>query len=419
MTQLYLNPTETESIVRFKSPCILIALCVALSACSDDNNTTNPSTDMSPDLSSDMSVDMIVDANKDLQEDLDMPDMADMIDVDPLSLPVEADGPFQVGYRKWDVTYIPIEGAMPRTIVLNVWYPTTNPTKTIARYLDFFRDRKAFVDSPLAPSVYADGKYPLHVHSHGDQGFGGTSSFMVRHLASHGWVVIAPDHTSNTLRDNVQPRPPEMYAWRPLDLTASINAMDDLPTEDPLFGKVNTSRVIMSGYSFGVHSAWGVLGASFDTTLVAGHCAQSASGKCLDGYEAAYAKGFGDERIVAGVLMAGSIKRDWFGPMGHQSVKVPLMSLTGTADPVGAQEQYDAVTQVPMTWIDIEGACHNAFGIGGCDSGSFKAEEAYPIINGYVLAFSRRHLLNDTSVEALLSGQMTLDAKARFKHRDP
>ena len=44
----------------------------------------------------------------------------------------------------------------------------------------------------------AEHGYPVLVFSHGSL-YGGSSAFLARHFASHGWVVAAPDHTGHLL----------------------------------------------------------------------------------------------------------------------------------------------------------------------------------------------------------------------------
>src|SRR5262249_20926156 len=50
-----------------------------------------------------------------------------------------------------------------------------------------------------APAEAVDGGYPLVVFSHGFAGFPEQSVSLVRHLASWGFVVAAPDHVSRSL----------------------------------------------------------------------------------------------------------------------------------------------------------------------------------------------------------------------------
>ena len=57
-----------------------------------------------------------------------------------------------------------------------------------------------------------------------------------------------------------------------------------------------------------------------------------------------------------------------------------------------------------MVWIEIAGACHQAFALGGCLE--LSNEDGFRLINGYSLAFARQLILNDDSesTTALLGG---------------
>ncbi|MFP6684739.1 MAG: hypothetical protein VB934_08505, partial [Polyangiaceae bacterium] len=116
---------------------------------------------------------------------------------DPFNYAVQDDGPFAAGYRTIETTYSSLAGAGERTITVNLWYPTQDTDGEPPRYELFLLDPDVFADASLAPSAYG-GTYPVWVHSHGHTGFGGNSSEVWRHLATHGWVVVAPDHKDNT-----------------------------------------------------------------------------------------------------------------------------------------------------------------------------------------------------------------------------
>jgi predicted dienelactone hydrolase len=51
------------------------------------------------------------------------------------------------------------------------------------------------------PGAAEDGPYPVVLFSHGFSGFRLQSTFLTSHLASHGFVVAAPDHPSRDLRN--------------------------------------------------------------------------------------------------------------------------------------------------------------------------------------------------------------------------
>lgn len=318
-----------------------------------------------------------------------------------------APGPYSVGYRTIDLTYD--APTLPgRTTTIHVWYPTLVPDGPHPTYADFFDDDVSVVDAPLAPSAYEDGHYPVHVYSHGDRGFGGTSSFLMRRFASHGWVAVAPDHTGNTLLDNLDPRPISIYFLRATDLTATLDAMDALPASDPLSGLLNLDAVLASGHSFGSHSMWAIAGATFDVDGFGATCTADAT--CTAAELDVFRGGLGDPRVVAAIPMAGSISRTYFGPTGHTSVTIPFLSMSGGADPVGADGQFASTPEVEMTWIEVADACHQFFAL-GCDGDADLDEDL--IVGGWALAFGRAEVLADAStvVSSILDGTRNLSPR--------
>jgi dienelactone hydrolase len=109
------------------------------------------------------------------------------------------------------------------------------------------------------------GSYPLVVFSHGFGGHRRQSTFLCTHLASHGYLVAAMDHTGNTIVEMVQmmmasqagsppPDPaavlPEMLAARPADVVFVIDRLlEDAPNEIGV--RIDRERIGMSGHSFG------------------------------------------------------------------------------------------------------------------------------------------------------------------------
>jgi len=333
--------------------------------------------------------------------------VGDWLDWDPAS-----PGPFAVGYRSFDHTYTPAGHTAPRTIHVSVWYPTLLSEGPVARYSGTSVDRDAIAEAPLAESIYEGGSYPVHVYSHGDRGWGGTSAFLMRRFASHGWVAVAPDHTGNTLTGNLDPRPPWLYYVRSTDVTAALDAIGALPTSDALSGRLALAEVIASGHSFGTHTMWACAGATFDVPSFA----DDPCSTCTEEELAAFAAGVGDPRIVGIIPMAGAINRRFFGDTGHQSVSIPVLAMSGTADPVGADGQFTTTSPLPFTWIDIEGACHQFFAL-GCEGDAPLDEDT--IVGGFALAFARRHVLGDDSsrVTEILDGSRVLSDRVHFMSR--
>ena len=65
-----------------------------------------------------------------------------------------------------------------------------------------------------------------------------------------------------------------------------------------------------------------------------------------------------------------------------------------------------------MSWLEIEGGCHQLFGLGSC--GLISDEIGFRIVHSYSLAFGREHILGDQSADTLglLDGSIELDSAA-------
>ena len=340
--------------------------------------------------------------------------------VDPLTWAVDAPGPFNAGWRGWDVSYTPLGQTDSRTIGFNVWYPTEADVGDAVRYMDVFLDELSLGDAPAAAPVHADG-YPVMVYSHGFQGWSGTSSDLCRYFASHGWVVVAPDHTGNTLLDHSDPLETAHYLQKPQDVSVMLDVLGDLPASDELSGRADTTRVILSGHSFGSYSTWAGLGATFDETLIDSACGGGGAlptGQCTAEQRAAFLSGeLDDARIVGVVPLAGTIRRSFFGDDGHRSVRGPVLFMSGTNDQVGQQDQWDGMDQIDFTWIELDGACHQTFATGVCDT--LDSAEGFAIVDTYALAFARSVLFDDAAVSGILDGTAVVSDKAAFMRMGP
>jgi len=337
-----------------------------------------------------------------------------------LDYPVDAIGPFHVGYRSFYHTYQPKGVDGPREILVNLWYPTLDEEGTPPAYLNVFVDEDVFEGASVAPPMEAAG-YPVHLHTHGYSGFGGTSSDMMHWFASHGWIAIAPDHKGNTLPEHKDKVPLTISSLRSMDLTASLDALESLPADDPLAGKCRTDRVLLSGHSFGARTAWATGGAKYDVAAIQAMCDSGTafSEPCTPEQIAVFGEGLGDPRVAAGIPMAGGVGDEpgWFGYDGYDAVNKPYMLMTGTLDPVGAENVWTRVTSIDFTWLDFEGGCHQLFALGGC--AEFPELEGWALVNTYAFSFARRHILGDTSdrVKGILDGTEVLSSKVHYQHK--
>jgi predicted dienelactone hydrolase len=233
-------------------------------------------------------------------------------------------------------------------------------------------------------------------------------------------VSIAPDHTGNTTGDTPAVRPASIYHLRSGDVSTALDALGTAPVTGFLASPADATRVVLSGHSFGSHTVWASSGARFDLARIRGRCmADGGAGlPCTDEDLAVFARGVADSRVVASAPMAGALSREWFGPEGHRGVTIPMLALSGSDDPVGAEEQFRSTPEVDLTWVDIRGACHQFFAIGRCDH--IPDEDQPRILGAWVLAFARRHVLRDTSMAVvdITEGRTVLSDRVTVQRRN-
>lgn len=335
-----------------------------------------------------------------------------------LDFEVDKAGPFNVGYRNFTHTYTPKGKTEPRTIVVHLWYPTNDTEGDNVKYVKVFVDDDVLDNAKLAPPL-AD-QYPVIVYSHGYSGYAGANSDMMHHLASHGWVGVAPDHTGNTISMHTDKKPIDMSYLRPYDISAALDAVAALPSDDPLSGLCATDRVLMAGHSFGGYTTFATAGATFDLDGIHASCDAGTrwSEPCDPDDFAPFEMGLGDPRVVAAIPMAGGGGKDMFGEKGQDAIKIPVLFMTGSEDQPGGDGLFDRIETVDFTWLELLGGCHEAFTMLGCTgkdtAGYHKA------INTYALSFGRKLLLGDTSarVDAILRGEEKVSDLVTFQRKN-
>lgn len=369
---------------------VLLSAGVLVCSCSDDGTTPAASDDTGPGAQ-DAALDTVADAavGDAGVDDTTTDAVSDAVEPQPSTLDFDVDGPgpYGVGYRTWDIEYLVPPDDAPRTITVNAWYPTDATEGEHPRYVGVFPDPVSLIDAPAADPV--DGvAYPVVVHSHGHQAFGGGSAFIMRRMASHGWVAIAPDHEGNTFFDNSRGGLARHFIERPMDIIASLDAVEALDDSDPL-ARADTSHVLMTGHSRGTYTVWAVCGADADEAGV-----RSDQPDATEAEVARFVEGFDDPRVVACVPLAGSYRRGWFGDTGYEAVDEPVLSLSGSADnPDAMRSMFDLLTEAELTWVELEGGCHETFGLNACDV--LPPEQSEIPVGTWVLAFGRHHVLGD------------------------
>lgn len=326
-------------------------------------------------------------------------------------------GPHAVGYRETSVSWSGGLQVEPRELGVAAWFPTDATTGDPVTYQGFVP-----AEGVLGGVEPTPGPLPLAVFSHGHQAYAEAASFLAAHLASHGWLVLAPDHTGNTTWDPAD-RPTEIYWQRPLDVSAVLDE-----ALAGLVAPVAPDRVIAIGHSFGGYTIHADGGARYDIDTLAPACFDGTDSSAFcstmtEDQADVFRAGLGDPRFRALIAMAPG---DWrlYGD-GLADIDVPELLMTGGEDgSVGSDGD-------PI-WSDLDGpddlrvhlptGGHNAFTdfSGALDpTATLDPEEGWRIVRTYALLFAERWTGGalDDDAEALLAGETTLSDEAEVTHR--
>lgn len=340
---------------------------------------------------------------------------------------VSEPGPYQVGYTQREVIYDARGTDEPRELRLAVWYPTTDVEGQESRYWERIKRKEAFRDASIAidPAEPA----PLLVFSHGNAAMAEQSYFMAEFFASHGWVIVAPDHQGNTLLDTVGAIDLTSAVFRSQDITAVLDYVLGFDAEEPLYGAIDAEKIVLSGHSFGGFTSLASSGATFAVDELIAFCEVDDDNFCeiLEGREDwsdILRDGFYDARIKVSIPQAPGGYQAFRG--GLANIQMPTLLMTGRMDNTLKPDEEGNPIWANMSGsqhlrVDILKAGHFTFSnmcalVGGtidelkndgCSPDFIDVELGYEIINAYSLAFARAHLFGDTSADALLSGEDT------------
>lgn len=318
-----------------------------------------------------------------------------------------------VGHREWTAPVAADWLDAPREVPVHVWYPTDATSGEAAVYIDTWVDERSLVDAPFADPA-PDCLLPLVVYSHGSQAWAGNTSSLLRHLVGQGWVAAAPDHVGNTLIDNVDPRPISFSLTRVADIRATLDALDALPADDPLAGRVDTSRVVVLGHSFGGQTAWLLSGPTLDTATLEARCDADALG-CTEAERAAFATSPGDDRVVGVLPMDGSAGTDWVAAEGWASADTPIVYLSKAEE--GDDGPITTAAAADVTWARFDGACHETFTDTPVSCSTFDKEEGLDLVAAWLSAVAARRVLglDEEPYAGVLDGTTSLDERIEVR----
>ena len=343
-------------------------------------------------------------------------------------------GPFPVGVKTMvftdDTRPAPKKpdgspGEGNRAITVEIWYPAEEsargkPGESYVLYDYLPPDLQAKVGpadlGTLTTSAVRDapprsdrGPFPVVMFSHGKGGIRMQSTYYTVFLASHGYVVVAPDHPGDTIVELLEAgdvnvtSTAESYVDRPLDIEF---LMDKLPDMKPVAPIMDLEKIGITGHSFG----------ALTTMIVAG---QDARAKVA----------VAQSPVGVALVTASTPPLEEFGK--------PLMIQSGTEDrtlpeDVDAQSLWDHMV-APRAWQSLTRAGHftysdlcifdvnaidqalaidasNVLG-DGCGPDNTPPATAFPLIRLGAVGFFNVHL-RGSDASAKWVSQKAFDAQA-------
>jgi dienelactone hydrolase len=211
-------------------------------------------------------------------------------------------------------------GAPTRTLVTQVWYPSTTP------------------GGPMTDAPLLAGHYPLVLHSHGYMDSNLGERYMGEHLAGYGYIVAAPDYPLSmggalgnpTIDDTAQ---------QPLDARFVIDQL--LATTSgsiAIGGSIDPDRIVASGLSLG----------GLTTLLLAFHPTSR------------------DPRLKAALAMAPPSCM-FTAAYFDNAPALPLLLMLGSddaiVDPAANEERIFPLTKTPSELMTFAAGSHTGFAV--------------------------------------------------------
>jgi predicted dienelactone hydrolase len=309
----------------------------------------------------------------------------------------------------------------PRTLVTEIWYPASDEARDLPKnkYSDFMPGgvtpeiadliRKSYkMSAAEIDTIYwneahrnvplRNGRFPLVIFSHGNGGSRNQNTFWCDYLASHGYIIVSPDHTDNARFTIIDGKPIVFQGSermnsakdRPLDVSYLLDQMIswDKGADKRFAGHIDTDHTAITGMSFG----------SFTAHWASDH----------------------DPRFKAVIAMSGA-------PPTHTNLTVPSLRMLGSEDrTIGVEgnnaiRSNHAVHTGPSYLLELKNGGHYSFtdmfkinknfgdGVGSGkrrDSNEpfefTSMETTYKIVNSYSVAFLGYYLKGEKDYQRFL-----------------
>lgn len=236
-----------------------------------------------------------------------------------------------------------------------------------------------FYVAVYSPQKWRKGKTPVIVFSHGLASRPEDYAEVLQHLASYGYLVVAPQHPGSDrlwLQDLLQDYHSDIFDVnefinRPKDISYVLDELQRRNLKE-FKGKLDLDNVGIGGHSFGGYTALAIAGAEIDFENLQQDCDSDYAildlsllleCRALDLPRQPYS--FRDKRVKAAIA-ANPVNRSIFGKTGLSQIAIPIVLGSGSYDPATppALEQATSFTwlTVPQKyWVMIEGQAHVNF----------------------------------------------------------
>lgn len=316
-------------------------------------------------------------------------------------------GPYPVGVKTLDLvdaSRTNAAGTGPRPVKVEVYYPSTP-----AAVAGVPQDVAQVLGIPVAPTpafrdvARAAGTFPLVLFSHGNLGIRFQSIFLTTHLASHGYVVVSPDHHGNTFVDALLGIvDPASITNRPLDMSFLIDTfLAKTATGGDFFeGAIDPAKIGMSGHSFGGYTTFALTGGTFVLGTFTDARIKAAFPQAPAAF--AFADAFFATIGIPTLIVGGSIDETTPFPGDQQRPfdNLPVgASVVGLAQVVGAGHfTFSDFCEVPRNLLSFIGGFDEA-----CEPRHIAWRHAHDIVNFLGLNFFDATLGGDAAALARIA----------------
>lgn len=244
--------------------------------------------------------------------------------------------------------------------------------------VDASRQRKFYVEV-YKPKNLTEKEIPVVVFSHGLSSQPKDYAVGLRHLASHGYVVVAPQHPGSDsvwIKGLINGTNKDVFDVnefinRPKDLSY---VMDELQRRNAgsFQGRLMLDNIGVAGHSFGGYTALAVGGAKIDFGYLNAECNKTYAAvdvslllECQALKLPRKDYNFKDSRVTS-IIAYNPVNRSLFGPKGIAAIPLPTMFVSGSYDPAAppARQQAASFTWLMNPnkyWMMVEGQAHVNF----------------------------------------------------------